>query len=428
MSNDVVIKVENLSKLYRLGELHKQTGSFREKVTQSFSRTFRSIRQSSNSLNPSTSSTPSTSEAPDHIYALRNVSFEVKRGEIVGIIGRNGAGKSTLLKILSRITKPTEGRAWIDGRVGSLLEVGTGFHQELTGRENIFLNGAILGMTKAEIKRKFDEIVDFAEIEKFIDTPVKRYSSGMYVRLAFAVAAHLDPEILLVDEVLAVGDYKFQTKCIEKIRAVRNKGRTIIFVSHNMNIIADLCERAITLKYGKICGDGDPVNQIAEYLRNDISQSGYLNLKEWNLHRSGNGPRKFTYIALRDRKGDTKPLFYNNEKITFELGIEGNIGQTCLISIGIRDIQSRIITQFDSRDHKTDIKLTQRNGVVRISVDKLNLSPGIYMISMWLGDEMNVENDFILNCMSFHMCHNNMRSKKNKGIILFDSEWEVIPA
>jgi lipopolysaccharide transport system ATP-binding protein len=207
---------------------------------------------------------------PGHIWALRDVSFQVKRGEVLGIIGRNGAGKTTLLKILSRITKPTKGRACINGRVGSLLEVGTGFHAELTGRENIFLNGAILGMTKAEIRRKFDEIVEFAEIKKIIDTPVKRYSSGMYVRLAFAVAAHLEPEILLVDEVLAVGDSEFQKKCLGKMKDVSELGRTVLFVSHNMGMIDSLCRSCILIEGGIQKTSGKPKKVIFDYFNISI--------------------------------------------------------------------------------------------------------------------------------------------------------------
>ena len=204
--------------------------------------------------------------ATEEFWALKDVSFEVKRGEVLGIIGRNGAGKSTLLKILSRITEPSEGRVTIKGRVASLLEVGTGFHPELTGRENIYLNGAILGMTRAEIKRKFDEIVAFAEVEKFLDTPVKRYSSGMYVRLAFAVAAHLEPEILVVDEVLAVGDAEFQKKCLGKMSEVASGGRTVLFVSHNMAAVTSLCSRAVLLVGGKLGRQGDVAETVGAYL------------------------------------------------------------------------------------------------------------------------------------------------------------------
>src|SRR5207244_3345082 len=204
--------------------------------------------------------------ASEDFWALKDVSFEVRQGEVIGIIGRNGAGKSTLLKILSRITDPTEGRVTINGRVASLLEVGTGFHPELTGRENIYLNGAILGMTRAEIGRKFDEIVAFAEVEKFLDTPVKRYSSGMYVRLAFAVAAHLEPEILVVDEVLAVGDAEFQKKCLGKMSTVASGGRTVLFVSHNLTAIESLCHSCIALQRGRIFTRGSPTDVLDKYL------------------------------------------------------------------------------------------------------------------------------------------------------------------
>ncbi|MCJ7786274.1 MAG: ABC transporter ATP-binding protein, partial [Desulfobacterales bacterium] len=230
--SDTVIKVEGLSKLYRIGSRQNDYRTLRDTITDTFISPFRKIgrtvkRNGGDSMLSALSSKQDSSPSADTIWALKDVSFEIKRGEVVGIIGRNGAGKSTLLKILSRITEPTEGRAKIHGRVGSLLEVGTGFHPELTGRENIYLNGSILGMKKAEIEQKFDEIVAFAEVEKFIDTPVKHYSSGMYVRLAFAVAAHLDPEIMLVDEVLAVGDVAFQKKCLGRMGDVAKRGRTV---------------------------------------------------------------------------------------------------------------------------------------------------------------------------------------------------------
>ena len=249
--SDIAIRVENLSKRYKIGVRRDDT--LRDAIVNVFKR--------------SNVKTLERSNVDDTIWALRDVSFEVKRGEVVGIIGRNGAGKSTLLKILSRITEPTSGRAIINGRVGSLLEVGTGFHPELTGRENIYLNGAILGMTRAEIDRKFDEIVAFSEIEKFLETPVKRYSSGMYVRLAFAVAAHLEPEILLVDEVLAVGDAAFQKKCLGKMGDVAKEGRTVLFVSHNLIALRSLCPRAIWLERGKISDEGPSSDVVANYLK-----------------------------------------------------------------------------------------------------------------------------------------------------------------
>jgi len=253
--SDVVIRVKNLSKRYRIGQLVEPYKTLRDVIANAAAAPFRRLRQSSIKGNPDSK----------YIWALKDVSFEVKRGEVVGIIGRNGAGKTTLLKILSRITTPTEGYAEIHGRVGSLLEVGTGFHPELTGRENVYLSGAILGMKKREIDEKFDEIVKFAEVEKFIDTPLKYYSSGMQVRLAFAVAAHLEPEILLVDEVLAVGDAAFQKKCLGKMGDVAKEGRTVLFVSHNMGAVLNLCEWALWLNDGRVTFSGGTNNTVEKY-------------------------------------------------------------------------------------------------------------------------------------------------------------------
>jgi lipopolysaccharide transport system ATP-binding protein len=267
---DVAIRCEALGKLYRIGE-HERYKALRDVITDAAASPFRRVRSAfsrNGFANGLSAIRNSNSEIRNSLWALDDVSFEVNQGEVIGIIGRNGAGKSTLLKILSRITKPTRGHAEIHGRVGSLLEVGTGFHPELTGRENIYLNAAILGMRKAEVERKFDEIVAFAEVEKFIDTPVKRYSSGMYVRLAFAVAAHMDTEVLLIDEVLAVGDAAFQKKCLGKMGEVSKEGRTIVFVSHDMTAIQTLCGRVVLLENGKVEGDGMPEEQVAAYLTN----------------------------------------------------------------------------------------------------------------------------------------------------------------
>ncbi len=260
---DIAMRVEHLSKRYRIGGPQARYQTLRDALVDAWPRISRVARRKNNSSN---------SWQENTIWALKDVSFEVKQGEVVGIIGRNGAGKTTLLKILSRITEPTEGRAEIHGRVGSLLEVGTGFHPELTGRENIYLNGAILGMRKHEIDKKFDEIVAFAEIEKFLDTPVKRYSSGMYVRLAFAVAAHLEPEILLVDEVLAVGDAAFQKKCLGKMGDVAKEGRTVLFVSHNMGAVNALCAKAMLFDGGRIILIGDSPAITSAYLARQISE------------------------------------------------------------------------------------------------------------------------------------------------------------
>ncbi len=261
MSSDVVIRADGLGKKYLIGHQAE-----RERYTALRDVITRNARNLSRSVSDLFAGRPNVSgDAVEEFWALKDISFEIKRGDVVGVIGRNGAGKSTLLKVLSRITEPTEGRVEIRGRVASLLEVGTGFHPELTGRENIYLNGAILGMTRAEIKRKFDEIVAFAEVEKFLDTPVKRYSSGMYVRLAFAVAAHMEPEILVVDEVLAVGDAEFQKKCIGKMEDVAQEGRTIIFVSHQLDAVSRLCHRVIVMHRGALVCSGPTAEVIQGY-------------------------------------------------------------------------------------------------------------------------------------------------------------------
>ncbi len=289
MSN-FAIRVENLGKEYHIGVQQPAYRTIRETMSQAVKRPF---RRAGRLLRGEATG---AAELDEIFWALRDVSFDVDHSEVVGLIGRNGAGKSTLLKILSRITEPTEGHARIRGRIGSLLEVGTGFHQELTGRENVYLNGAILGMKRTEIEQKFDEIVAFAEVEKFIDTPVKHYSSGMKVRLAFAVAAHLEPEILLVDEVLAVGDARFQKKCLNKMQNVGQEGRTIIFVSHNMGAITRLCERAILLEDGRIVQDGLAHKVVAAYLQSGL---GTTAAREWPDERDAPGGEVVRLRAVR---------------------------------------------------------------------------------------------------------------------------------
>lgn len=270
--SDIAIKAENLGKKYVIGHQAERVSymALRDVLVQNA----RTLWNKSKDLAKGKPVTQG--DTTEEVWALKDVSFEIRHGEAVGIIGRNGAGKSTLLKVLSRITEPSSGRVTIDGRVASLLEVGTGFHPELTGRENIYLNGTILGMTRKEIKRKFDEIVAFAEVEKYLDTPVKRYSSGMYVRLAFAVAAHLEPEILVVDEVLAVGDAGFQKKCLGKMGDVAKEGRTVIFVSHNMGLINDLCTRVVLLQNGSVIADGLPDDVTQQYLSRGGPMQAYV--------------------------------------------------------------------------------------------------------------------------------------------------------
>lgn len=295
----LALKAENISKQYRLGQVGTGT------LSHDLNRFWHKVRGKEDPyLKIGEANDRTTKGDSEYVWSLRDINFEIKQGEAVGIIGRNGAGKSTLLKLLSKVTKPTTGKIYSHGRIASLLEVGTGFHPEMTGRENVFLNGAILGMTRKEITRKFDEIVDFSGVERYIDTPVKRYSSGMYVRLAFAVAAHLESEILIVDEVLAVGDAEFQKKCLGKMNDVtRGEGRTILFVSHNMTAIKELCSKGILLNQGKIDYQGDILNTIIEYQKSSAKESSYI--YNGNLDEAlGNENIRIKEFSVSPIKGD----------------------------------------------------------------------------------------------------------------------------
>ena len=294
--SDYTIRLEGISKQYHIGGQQANYQTIRESIVDLVKAP---LRRGKKILSGQATG---AAELDESFWALNDVTFDIQPGEVVGLIGRNGAGKSTLLKVLSRITYPTKGQAIIRGRVGSLLEVGTGFHPELTGRENVFLNGAILGMGRREITRKFDEIVDFAEVEKFIDTPVKHYSSGMRVRLAFAVAAHFEPEILLVDEVLAVGDARFQRKCLNKLQDVGEGGRTVIFVSHNMTTITRLCDRAILLERGVVTSDGPVADVVADYMHSEL---GTTAARVWPVeHAPGGDVARLRAARIEDLNGD----------------------------------------------------------------------------------------------------------------------------
>ncbi len=317
------ITVESISKRYRIGERQEASDTLGGAITDFVGRPLRNLRR----LRRLSRFAENGRAAADVIWAVKDVSFEVGRGDVVGLIGRNGAGKSTLLKILSRITEPTSGRVVTSGRVASLLEVGTGFHMELTGRENIYLNGTVLGMKRREVERKFEEIVDFSGVEKFIDTPVKRYSSGMVVRLAFAVAAHLEPDILLVDEVLAVGDVAFQQKCLDKMRSVTREGRTILFVSHNMSAIQSLCERTIVVDAGEIVADGATDKSIAIYLDRSLHEGAVLAGESLVASVEGGKPKNSSTIwvkeiALLDEHGLPRTDYRSDEEITVSITYE----------------------------------------------------------------------------------------------------------
>jgi lipopolysaccharide transport system ATP-binding protein len=347
-------------------------------IAQKFAAPFKFLRRIPTSGSTTTSDLRPPTSAPasqEDFWALRNVSFEVRRGEVVGIIGRNGAGKSTLLKILSRITEPTEGRVRIKGRVASLLEVGTGFHPELTGRENVFLNGAILGMHRVEIKRKFDEIVAFAEIEKFLDTPVKRYSSGMYVRLAFAVAAHLEPEILIVDEVLAVGDAEFQKKCLGKMESVsRSEGRTVLFVSHNMQAIRNLAPQSVLLDKGKVVFGGDTKTVVEKYLGQDGSGEA------WECDTT-NLPRTIQGSSLVH----IESVWFTAQKATSDFNQDFEVG----VRLSAKEQLSEVffdITFFNLEGESAGTSFSAKaislkagqNREIKLQIPHLRLAPGRY--------------------------------------------------
>ncbi len=368
--SDIAIRVHNLSKQYTITALRYRHDSIRDQVMDALKSVFRRNGQ--------------PGSGTDTIWALKDVSFDVKRGEVLGIIGRNGAGKSTLLKILSRITGPSYGRAEIFGRVGSLLEVGTGFDRELTGLENIYLNGAILGMKKAEIDAKLDEIVSFSEVEKFIDTPVKRYSSGMYVRLAFAVAAHLEQEILIIDEVLAVGDLAFQTKCLLKMREVIKEGRTILFVSHNVGMIAELCRRTLLLEDGQLRLDALSTDVIAKYLVPMEKGVGY-----WTAHvpQGGSGRRAWLKHArvFSRNGGNLTTLFPYGEEIKVEIGYEIQSSVSLFRSyFSLRDSRRTVIFASHDTDGTDMLNHSRKPGAYHsiCVIPQRLLRPGWYHLTI----------------------------------------------
>jgi lipopolysaccharide transport system ATP-binding protein len=323
----------------------------------------------------------------DEFWALQDVSFEVGRGEVVGIIGRNGAGKSTLLKILSRITEPTAGRVEVRGRMGSLLEVGTGFHPELTGRENVFLNGSLLGMPRGQIHKKFDEIAAFAGVERFLDTPVKRYSSGMYVRLAFAVAAHLEPEILVIDEVLAVGDQEFQQKCIGKMRDVAGQGRTVLFVSHNMPVVQKLCSRAVLLVSGRVRTIGPVAAVVDEYLATQTGDVLALG-RSLDLRTSprwgGSGEARFAEVTTYDPADHSATGGFRGGDIGFRMRLTGQLDAVRAVGLSITDESDRKLINANTLE-KVDRVEIGPGGTVELEVFGVNLRPGRYKVGFWVG-------------------------------------------
>lgn len=371
-----IIRAERLSKCYRIGKRSDVARELRQSMLSAVARPFRRLR--------GRASAATAPQSEEEIWALRDVSFEIQPGEIVGIVGRNGAGKSTLLKILSRITEPTTGRVEVRGRLGALLEVGTGFHPELTGRENVYLNGSILGMTKAEIDSEFDAIVDFAGVARFIDTPVKRYSSGMHVRLGFAVAAHLSLDILVIDEVLAVGDAAFQKKCLAKMSDAASSGRTVLFVSHSMPSVRQLCTRAFWLQDGMIAAMGNTETVIGEYLQSVLpSQAGSL----MEFESDPGKPFQLLRVRLVNHTGETTASFHCDEPIIVELESESREPIPELYGyFGLLDTNGLGVTILvsDSRDIKPNNfdRLPPGRHRHRITIPSRVLAPGEYAISI----------------------------------------------
>src|SRR6266540_4236543 len=425
--NQLAIRVEHLSKQFQIGGPQERYKTLRDTLADAASAPFRRIHSLLKRANVR------TPERSNTIWALKDVSFEVQRGEVIGIIGRNGAGKSTLLKVLSRITEPTEGYAELHGRVGTLLEVGTGFHPELTGGENIYLNGTILGMKRTEIERKFDEIVDFAEVERFIDTPVKHYSSGMYLRLAFAVAAHLDPEILIVDEVLAVGDAQFQKKCLGKMEDVANQGRTVLLVSHNMAAVQNLCKRVILIERGRVEYDGETNAGIDRYMATSIEASyEEVDLVCHPMRRSG-CPPLLRAIRLLDGAGASKAQFSPSENMTIELTVEPVVTlNDPHFDIGVDDNMGTRI--FSLATYLSDVELSalKRTSRVMCYLDQLSLAPGRYHLSLCAGTRQNAVIDTIENAVSFEVVAddffgNGRIMPAGFGKVMVRSHWEAIP-
>jgi len=423
------IKVEGLGKRYRIGE-RQQYKALRDVLTDALhapARAAGSLFRGRDGRGPGPES---------HIWALKDASFEVAHGEVLGIIGRNGAGKSTLLKILSRITEPTEGEVRLRGRVGSLLEVGTGFHPELTGRENVYLNGAILGMRRAEIERKFDEIVAFAEIEKFLDTPVKHYSSGMYVRLAFAVAAHLEPEILLVDEVLAVGDAAFQKKCLGKMEGVAAGGRTVLFVSHNMTAVESLCTRSILLEGGKLCLDGTSADIIKYYLSGANHAGTQLPAGTHNLldRRNPYSPGKLIAqgITLQDSRGESQNTFLMGQEMRVVVDVKGlSQYRDAIVGVTFKSVAGQWITSINTAMTCSHVDMPRRiNEKAILRIPAIPFTPGSFWIDVSIAQQGIARLDYVENAARFDVVDADVygsgyQVSRYFGLVYLEGTWAI---
>lgn len=411
--SDKAIIVENLSKRYRIGLKEKMHETLGGAAAAWFKEPVANLKR----LRGLTRFETDQDNASDVIWALKDISFEVKQGEAVGIIGANGAGKSTLLKIISRIVEPTSGRAILNGRVSSLLEIGTGFHPELTGRENVYLNGVILGMSKAEIDRKFDEIVDFSGVEKFLDTPVKRYSSGMGVRLAFAVAAHLETDILIVDEVLAVGDIEFQKKCIGKMDRTAHEGRTVLFVSHNMGVINALCNTCILLKKGEIVCRGSTQKVISQYTQTTHKEA-VVEIKP-ALRNRGNGQVVFRRCVISNNDNEFKNSFLIGEDIVINIFMDIQLAGDIYFWLIFMDSEGKPILSSHQGDIGT-VKVAPGQYKLECKTIDLGLMPGNYSITAGAFDKSRTFLEWIDNCQHFEVLNAFENGKP------YDSRWGLV--
>jgi lipopolysaccharide transport system ATP-binding protein len=419
----VVVSVEQVSKFYRLGVVG--SGTLRADVDRWWAK----VRHHPDPL-LKVDSRPSKAADDGFIWALRDVSLDIQQGEIIGIIGRNGAGKSTLLKILSRVTAPTAGMVRIRGRLASLLEVGTGFHPELTGRENIFLNSAILGMKLAETRRRFDEIVDFAEIGKYLDTPVKRYSSGMYVRLAFAVAAHLDPDILAVDEVLSVGDVHFQRKCLGKMGSVANEGTTVLFVSHNLGAVRNLCQTGVLIDAGGITARGHIEDVISAYLPKRDAQAETDLESQIRLTRTTDRAR-FIRSVTRGHDGDKADTFFIGDDLVADITLYcRDRVRSAMISMGVSNSNGIQVYDFEAfQDAGFALEDLCGETTVRVTLRDLKLYPGVYQVHLWMGAPGGEVLDKLENAFAFVVGDGGPRVSRRltERAILHDvPEWSIV--
>jgi lipopolysaccharide transport system ATP-binding protein len=412
------IRIDNLSKLYRLGARGAPYHTLRESLTNAVAGASRRLLGRA---------APKAAERNGTFWALKDVSFEVAPGEVMGIIGRNGAGKSTLLKVLSRVVEPTGGRAEVRGRIGSLLEVGTGFHPELTGRENVYLNGSILGMSRREIERKFDEIVAFSEIEKFLDTPVKRYSSGMYVRLAFAVAAHLEPEILLVDEVLAVGDATYQRRCIDHMATLARSGCTILIVSHNMDLIPRLCRRGVLLERGRVVRNGPAAEIVQDYLECQLQAADGSDLSA--RHRIGDGRARFTRFWLEGPDGREVGVHASGSDLTVcvEVASSQDVADAAVAVTVKTQTGTRLISGW-TREAGVRCDLRRGLQVFRCRFRRAAFRPGIHLaLILWL-EAGGVPLYYIEDAGTLQVVDSeatrHVSTDRQQGIVLCDYRWE----